>query len=345
MADPIPPDPDDISAAELKTWLSVDKKLIDRGIKKSVSLGWLSGTTGKVIIAVIVASVTSLVGIQGYRAVRGPGDPIPVPVAPADGFDKLAGAMSSMGEKVGGAIDKQTAVLALQPSPLPPPTPPKPAGPSIKLPAVFKAPIGRATKLTAVPSDPTITVRWLFPPTTSVNFDLVNAGTSSIAVVPLGSNSGDVGAIGTTADGKQLGPVWVTINSTSPAPPKPPDPPTPQPTDPLTSTLQTAYSQEDPAARADLAHKLAVLYSQAATTTVNDQSLKTCADLMAAFSEASSTVLGGDATKALPHIRQAIGAELSKQLPTLPSALLDASVRAKAATQFVRMANLLGALK
>jgi len=130
-----------------------------------------------------------------------------------------------------------------------------------------------------------------------------------------------------------------------PVPPTPTPPtPVPAPTDPFATKLQAAYALEDPATRANNVQKLATLYSQAAITTVNDQTLKTAGEIHQALAGAEKAVIG-DRMKVLTAIRRAIGTELSSKLPTSPSAQLDAATRSQIGAQFVRMANLLGGLK
>lgn len=226
----------------------------------------------------------------------------------------------------------------------PTPSSPIPTPASISLPATLSTQQGRLTKLTASVSNGSQPV-WLIPPDTAINFDVALPKTGeSIGVVSLGNSSGSIGAIA-LINGKVYGPVWTSLNPTTPTPPAPVPPP--GPTDPFAATLQSAFSQEDAGTRSQNTAKLSALYLQAADTTVNDPNLKTHGDLMTTERAAIFTLLKdpGPQPTIIPKIRQAIGAELSTKLPTSASAPLDSNARILVQTQWKRIGTLLAGLK
>jgi hypothetical protein len=122
-----------------------------------------------------------------------------------------------------------------------------------------------------------------------------------------------------------------------PVPPGPNPPTPPAPDDPLYPVLAGIYGGDQLATKADAARKLAAVYSQCAAVTVDDQSLKTSADLFGVLSVAGKSVVP---LPALQAVRERIATELQTQLggDAVP---LTAEYRAKAKTQFVRMATIL----
>lgn len=134
----------------------------------------------------------------------------------------------------------------------------------------------------------------------------------------------------------------ITVTGSGPAPvppnPNPPSPPAPPvPDDPLYPVLAGIYGGDQLATKADAARKLAAVYSQCAAVTVDDQSLKTSADLFGVLSVAGKSVIP---LPALQAVRERIATELQTQLggDAVP---LTAEYRAKAKTQFNRMAAIL----
>jgi hypothetical protein len=122
-----------------------------------------------------------------------------------------------------------------------------------------------------------------------------------------------------------------------PVPPNPNPPTPPAPDDPLYPVLAGIYGGDKLATKADAARKLAAVYSQCAAVTVDDASLKTSADLFGVLSVAGKSVVP---LPALQAVRERIATELQTQLggDAMP---LTPEYRAKAKTQFVRMATIL----
>lgn len=120
-----------------------------------------------------------------------------------------------------------------------------------------------------------------------------------------------------------------------PAPPAPPD-------DPFFATLQAAYGSDAGADKAGHKDRLASLYRQAGAKTVYETNLTTVAQFLAVVRAASANLLPASA---LPATRRALSEEMRKVLPTAPDAPLDRATRDLIARQFVRAADLLGAVK
>lgn len=150
---------------------------------------------------------------------------------------------------------------------------------------------------------------------------------------------------GFTAD-SQIKTVTLIVSDPGPCPPGPtPGPPgptpTPVPVDPLFSALQAAYTADTDPAKASEVQQIAAVYAQAVTQTVPDPTLTTLSALLTKVHNAGMSIV--PAVK-LDGIRTITAAELKAQLGD-PSQTLDAPLRAKVASQFTRMATLLGGLK
>ena len=122
-----------------------------------------------------------------------------------------------------------------------------------------------------------------------------------------------------------------------PVPPGPaPVPPTPD--DPFYSVLAGIYGGDQLATKADAARKLSAVYSQCAAGPVDDERLKTSADLFGVLSVAGKSMVP---LPALQAVRERIAQELNDKLGTESATPLTAEYRAKAKAQFIRMAGIL----
>jgi len=116
--------------------------------------------------------------------------------------------------------------------------------------------------------------------------------------------------------------------------------PTP-PADPFLTTLNAAFAQETSADKAAKLQQLKALYSEFATTTVNDSNVKTTGQLLSTMHMRTQSVIGND----LPKVRDAIRKELDTKLPTKSATVLDQNTRQLCGTQFQRISNVLGQVK
>jgi hypothetical protein len=119
----------------------------------------------------------------------------------------------------------------------------------------------------------------------------------------------------------------------APVPPKPPEPPA----DPLAAKLKTAFDSDtaDAAVKRERAKDLAALYRQAAALASNVD-VATSGDLLKRVRDAAGVLVGADSLKG---VRQAVGAELARLLPT-DSPLSDEQRKA-VGELFVRLAGIL----
>lgn len=123
------------------------------------------------------------------------------------------------------------------------------------------------------------------------------------------------------------------VPPTPPIPPTPIPPTPPNPSDPFTQSVLTAYNAEMDAAKSSQLLQLAALYHVAATSTVNDSTLATTADLLARLQAARKAILPDTA---LTKVRDAIRIELNKTLSN--SVPLDAATRATVSATLSRVA-------
>jgi hypothetical protein len=130
----------------------------------------------------------------------------------------------------------------------------------------------------------------------------------------------------------------VTLSVNGGTPIKPP----PVVVDPLATRLQAAFSLDTGDNLKVNASKLAAIYRNAATTTVQDQSIKLVKDLYTITATAANDIVP---LPILNGVREVIASELKLKLPTSPTAPLTPEVRAVAAEQYARMAKLLEALR
>lgn len=239
-------------------------------------------------------------------------------------------------------------ILPDNPSP-PPPPPPTPGG-ATKLPAgvlyvirskspliVLCSPDG-ALKLTADAGPMKVMARFVDAPDRIESrtfaekylyFAEVGAGgLCELIVIPAGAT-----------DAKSI--IRRLIDAgTAPQPPPGPTPPIPvPPSDPLAQAVATAYAAETDAAKAQQVQELAALYRVAATSTVNDQALKTNGDLIAKM-HAAAVALVGEA--ALPKVRRALGDYLNSKIDRTPTAAIQREVFGQA---FATIATVLEGLK
>lgn len=121
----------------------------------------------------------------------------------------------------------------------------------------------------------------------------------------------------------------------SPTPPPPPGPNPPPPPSP-TFDLSTAYKADVDSDKATLVNRLSDVYRQAQVS-ADDQSIATWDDLDAYVRATALTTIG---SLTIPNTRNAIGAYLSKTLPTGRAKALTADdrVRAKGAFAAVQAA-------
>jgi hypothetical protein len=121
-----------------------------------------------------------------------------------------------------------------------------------------------------------------------------------------------------------------------PAPPAPPKPPEP-PVDLLAAKLKTAFDGDtaDAATKRERAKDLAALYRQAAALASNAD-VATSGDLLKRVRDAAGVLVGADSLKG---VRQAVGAELARLLPT-DSPLSDEQRKA-VGELFVKLAGIL----
>lgn len=110
-------------------------------------------------------------------------------------------------------------------------------------------------------------------------------------------------------------------------PPPLPDPtPVPDPTDPFTKSLLDAFGKESSPDKSKYVAALSSLYKMAATTTVNDPSVKTVGDLFNDLKVASPALLPPDA---IPLIRKVVGDRLNKSIGQSPTSPIDRALVAK----------------
>ena len=228
------------------------------------------------------------------------------------------------------------AVPALGQTPTPPPMPPAPA-PVVALAIVGPTQIDpyKLVKLSANKDATGAAVLWDLTPEDAADI-IDNSDGKLTFTAPPGTYKIKLRLIRLT-DGKTTAEVArSTVVIGTPTPPAPPTPPTP--TDPLTVSLQSAYTLDTDAQKATYKASLAALYRNSATA-VNDPNTKTYADLFAVLSKATATLMPAGS---LANTRKAIGIELNVVLGTNAGATVD-----KAATlaEFAKIAQALDAVK
>lgn len=216
--------------------------------------------------------------------------------------------------------------------------------PVLTVPAKLDAKPGRMARL-AVKADNTVNVKWWVESTEADLFREYDPTAISLCFVADQPGTYTVRIIASGNKGELSEPVACVITVGTPVPPVPPTPPTPPvppiPTDPLTQSLQAAYTTEaDPqkAAKKDLLHSL---YQVASQTTVNDPSLATTADLLAKMQAARKALL---ADQDLLATRQAVEGYLNSKLPKDPASL-DLATRQLVGAEFQKVATALGNIK
>jgi hypothetical protein len=127
-----------------------------------------------------------------------------------------------------------------------------------------------------------------------------------------------------------------------PPPPGPPVPPPPAPDAELAKLLADAFAKDTDTDKVTNKGKLASLYRAAASTTVNDTGLTTVKDIDAVIRKTSQDAIG---LLTVPNLRDAIGAWLSKQLPTKKETPLDDSLRQKYRAAYTALADSLEKVK
>jgi hypothetical protein len=129
-----------------------------------------------------------------------------------------------------------------------------------------------------------------------------------------------------------------------PAPVPVPVPPAPAPTDPFSVSVAQAYAQEADPAKVQYVAVLAALYRNASVGTVNDESVKTNADLFADLSEASNQLAKSNSLPkaAIPLVRKAVATRLNASIGARPN---DPISRPAAAAELAAAASALEALK
>ncbi len=117
-----------------------------------------------------------------------------------------------------------------------------------------------------------------------------------------------------------------TVVIGAPTPPIPPVPPPPLPDDPLVKALTAAWAQEtDPQKVQQLATMLTV-YRYTAINTVNDDKIKTVADVLASFQ--SEEAKRGVVPTTLPKYRRAVADYLNTQIGRNPTTVVDKLITA-----------------
>lgn len=124
-------------------------------------------------------------------------------------------------------------------------------------------------------------------------------------------------------------------------PPVPPVPPKPDPDDPLLGVLSAAYHADVSDRKAEDIKQLAAIYRQAAKDTVRRPEITTLAMIQSTMKKAITGLI----EERLGGVRQSIGAELRKTLPTEAEAILDTVLRDKVAKEFDRIGRTLEQVK
>jgi hypothetical protein len=202
----------------------------------------------------------------------------------------------------------------------------------LTLPATIQVGPGRLKKI-EVKTDTKTAVKWFV---SSTDADLIPSESGKYAIFA-STVPGVYQVVAYTSDNN--GPSDPAICQITVGVPVPPVPPAPS--DPFFATLTTAWKAEAPGQQATV-QQLAALYQTAGSSTINDTSLNTAGDFLAKVKAAADSLIPATA---LPKVRAALATELSSHLPTAPTAPLDAATRQTIGAQFVRMANLLEALK
>lgn len=129
-----------------------------------------------------------------------------------------------------------------------------------------------------------------------------------------------------------------------PVPVPVPVPPTPAPTDPFSVSVREAYAQETDPAKAQYAATLAALYRNASQGTVNDDTVKTNADLFADLAAASDQLAKSNSLPkgAIPLVRKAVAVRLNASIGSRPN---DPISRHAASAELAAAATALEACK
>ncbi len=211
---------------------------------------------------------------------------------------------------------------------------------TVKLPPTVQVKPGRLVKIQAESTGKVI--RWMI---CSEDADLIpsESGKSAVFSSPTAGRY-RVFAYSGDADGPSEPAICLVTVGEPPEPGPGPNPnPTPvPPDDPLAKALQAAFTLETDAGKKSQCTLLATLYKTAATSTVNDATLKTVGDLYQVMRKAAQSLIP-DA--ALPKVRAAVAAELSAKLPKAASAPLDAATRALAGKTFAKVGAALEGVK
>lgn len=203
------------------------------------------------------------------------------------------------------------------------------ADPAVHLPAEVKAHAGRPVRLTAEADGKLI--RWA---SASDDADLIPFPDGRTAIFSA-AQPGRYRVLAWTAVGDVPSEAAIcTVVVDGPTPPPPP------PNDPLAEALASAFAADPSPQKSAQRVSLAALYRQAATT-CRDPDVKTAGDLFRVLKAATAKVIPDDALTAL---RQRVGEELRKVLPTAPDAALDAGAREVAGQLFARLAVILEGL-
>ncbi len=127
-----------------------------------------------------------------------------------------------------------------------------------------------------------------------------------------------------------------------PPAPNPPDPdPTPSPTDPLSEALEAIWGALDEPNKVQSKTKLAQVYRESAKV-CKDPAFLTVGQAFSRSKEIGRATLPDSS---LSSLRSRISEELRSVVPIDPSVILSAELRAKIASQLVRMANLVESLR
>lgn len=215
------------------------------------------------------------------------------------------------------------------------------AEPAVKLPTEIRAKPGRLLRLQAETTNKH--VRWFLSNPDDADLIPIAAEKAAIFCSP---TVGRYRVFCYTAAGDVPSEPAVCVvivgEAPDPGPKPPPSPDPPEPSDPFAKALQAAYAADAAPDKAKRRDQLASLYRYAANLVSGESEIDTVGKLYDVLRDAGKILVGD---QVLPGVRRAIAEELSKVLPTSPSAPLDKATRERCASQFTRVAKALESVR
>jgi len=209
----------------------------------------------------------------------------------------------------------------------------------VKLPAEVAGDVGQFIRIPASADGPQ--VRW-YAISPGLNVFPVELLKDSKTCVVTAAQPGRYRLIAWTAKSNvpSLAAEVVVVVGGVPPTPVPPTPVPPDPVDPFLASLRSAFAADGSATRVDDVKQLAAVYRQAQAV-VDRQDVTNLGQLQSVMRQAITTLIGDR----LGGVRQVIGAELRRTLPTDALAPMDAALRLKAGAEFTRIGRILEQVK